>query len=472
VGELTGWSRDLRVTADADDVVAMVGVVGLRMLADRTGLTEGLSVVLAKPGFHPVHDRGRVLTDVACSIAAGGVDLSDIEALRAQGEVFGPVASDTTALRALGQIGEVDLYRIDGRRAVARAHLWNQLPGGVPSSTYAGGVSMGEAIVLRVDGTITLAHSNKEYAEGTFKKSFGFHSLGVWVDNTGELAALMPRPGGAGSNTAADLIDVLRQAIGQIPADRRDDLLITSDGAGASHALLEWLEGLGRAPGRRVAYSVGFDVDEYVRAAANRRREDWWLPCLSNTTGEVVDGLECTEITDLLRARLHQLGWPEKMRVIVRRRRLYAHEQPTLFDTNGFRYSCFVTNTPATGRRGLGVQYVDARHRVHARVEDDVRTTQDTGLGRLPSKSWAVNKAWCAAITIAVDLIAWLRLYALTGALAKAEPKTLRYRLFHTPARLVRARRYRWLRLPQTWPWAAHLATAIDTIRRMPMPAT
>src|SRR5919201_4379633 len=106
VREFTGWSRDLRITADADDVVSMVGVVGLRMLADRTGLTQGLSAVLAKLGFHPVHVRGRVLVDVACSIAAGGVDLYDIEALRAQAEVFGPVASDTTALRAFGQIGD------------------------------------------------------------------------------------------------------------------------------------------------------------------------------------------------------------------------------------------------------------------------------------------------------------------------------------------------------------------------------
>lgn len=471
--ELTGWSRDLRVTADAEDVVAMAGVVGLRMLADRSGLTGGLSRVLAKPGFYPVHDRGRVLIDVACSIAAGGVDLYDIEALRAQSVVFGPVASDTTALRALGEIGDRDLYRIDARRAVARAHLWSRLPHGVPQATYAGGVSMGATIVLRVDGTITLAHSAaKQQAQATFKKTFGFHSLGVWVDNTGELAALMPRAGGAGSNTAKDLIDVLRAGIDQIPADRRDDLLITSDGAGASHALIGWLHSLGQVPGRRVAYSVGFDVDEHVRAACNRRPDDWWLPCLSNTTGELIDGLECCEITDLLRDRLTGLDWPQAMRVIVRRRALFDHEQPTLFDTNGYRYSCFVTNTPAHGPGGLTVQHADARHRVHARVEDDVRTTKDTGLGRLPSKSWAVNKAWCAAVTIAVDLIAWMRLYALTGALAKAEPKTLRYRILHTPARLVRARRYRWLRLPRTWPWATDLATAIQTIRRLPMPAT
>jgi len=470
--ELTGWSKDLRVTADADDVVGLVGVVGLRMLADRTGLTAGLSAVLAKPGFYPVHDRGRVLTDVACAIAAGGVDLYDIEVLRAQSEVFGPVASDTTALRALGEISDVDLYRIDARRAAARAHLWSLLPGGVPESCYAGGVSMGATVVLRVDGTLTLAHSGKEHAEGTFKKTFGFHSLGVWIDNTRELAALMPRAGSAGSNTAKDLIDVLRQAITQVPADRRGDLLITSDGAGASHALIGWLDSLNRVARRRVQYSVGFDVDDVVRAAANRRRADWWLPCLSNSTGELVQGLECTEITDLIKARLRDLDWPATMRVIVRRRQLFDHEQPTLFDTNGYRYSCFVTNTPATGPQGLGVQHADARHRVHARVEDDVRTTKDTGLGRLPSKSWTVNKAWCAAVCIAVDLIAWFRLYALTGALTKVEPKTLRHRLLHTPARLVHARRYRWLRLPRTWPWARPLAAAIERVRRLPMPAT
>lgn len=470
--ELTGWSKDLRVTADGDGVVAMVGVAGLRMLADRTGLTAGISRVLARPGFHPVHDRGRVLTDIACSIAAGGADIYDIEALRAQAGVFGPVASDTTALRALGEITDRGLYRIDAARAAARAHLWSLLPDGPPAATYAGGLPMGDTIVLRVDGTITVAHSRKENAEATFKKSYGFHSLGVWIDNTGELAALMPRAGNAGANTAADLIEVLRQAVDQVPADRRDDLLITSDGAGASHTLVDWLHRLDQAEDRRVAYSIGFDVDKHVRAACNRRPDDWWMPCLSNTTGDIVDGLEVTEITDLLRERLTGLKWPTTMRVIVRRRKLFDYEQATLFDTNGYRYSAFVTNTGAHGEHGLNTQRADARHRVHARVEDGVRTTKNTGLGHLPSTSWQVNKAWCAAVTIAVDLIAWMRLYALTGALAKAEPRTLRHRIFHIPARLIRARRYRWLRLPRTWPWATDLATAIETIRRMPMPAT
>jgi hypothetical protein len=173
VGQFAGWSKDLRVSGDG--VVSLAGVAALRMLADRAGLTRAISTILTRPRFHPVHDRGRVLTDIACAIAAGGTDIVDIEALRAQGEVFGPVASDTTALRALGEIGDRALYRIDTVHASARAHLWSLLRAGVPASTYAGGIDCGRTIVLRVDGTLTIAHSVKQNAEGTCKKSYGFH---------------------------------------------------------------------------------------------------------------------------------------------------------------------------------------------------------------------------------------------------------------------------------------------------------
>lgn len=101
-----------------------------------------------------------------------------------------------------------------------------------------------------------------------------------------------------------------------------------------------------------------------------------------------------------------------------------------------------------------------------------MRTTKDTGLGHLPSKAWAVNNAWCLAITIAVDLLAWLRLLGCDNlsALSKAEPKTLRYRLLTIPGRLVRGQRLRTLRLPRHWPWSAALVAIIDKIRRIPLP--
>lgn len=66
----------------------------LRLIADRTGLTAGLSRALARHGFVPVHDRGRALADTAVLIADGGRVLSDLAMLRDQSELCGPVASD------------------------------------------------------------------------------------------------------------------------------------------------------------------------------------------------------------------------------------------------------------------------------------------------------------------------------------------------------------------------------------------
>ena len=113
---------------------------------------------------------------------------------------------------------------------------------------------------------------------------------------------------------------------------------------------------------------------------------------------------------------------------------------------DGYRYQLWVTNLPAA-TKGLAGQnaYIDAAHRVHARVEDAIRTGKETGLGRFPSHDYALNQAWLTAAMIAQILLAWLKLLALDGDLAKAEPKTLRYRVLHAAARLVRGgRRRRW----------------------------
>jgi hypothetical protein len=103
-------------------------------------------------------------------------------------------------------------------------------------------------------------------------------------------------------------------------------------------------------------------------------------------------------------------------------------------------------------------------------VTDFETVPKDTGLGRLPSREFAINQAWCTAAAIAADLIAWLQILALDGELATAEPKRLRYRLLHTAARLTRGQRRRWLRIPTTWPWAGQITTAFTRIAAIPSP--
>jgi hypothetical protein len=78
---------------------------------------------------------------------------------------------------------------------------------------------------------------------------------------------------------------------------------------------------------------------------------------------------------------------------------------------------------------------------------------------------------WLSVVMIAVDLLAWTQTLALDGELAKAEPKTLRYRLLHVAARFTRGQRRTWLRIQATWPWARDLATAFARLATLPVPA-
>jgi hypothetical protein len=160
------------------------------------------------------------------------------------------------------------------------------------------------------------------------------------------------------------------------------------------------------------------------------------------------------------------------MRVFARRVRPHPGAQLTLFEAeDGWRYSLWVTNMPGRtpGWRGQPA-YIDAAHRVHARVEDCVRTGKDTGIGRFPSQAFALNQAWLAAALIAATLLAWLRHLALDGHLAKAGPKKLRYRLLHAAARLTRSGRRRRLKISAAWPWATAIETAWDSITALPKP--
>lgn len=158
------------------------------------------------------------------------------------------------------------------------------------------------------------------------------------------------------------------------------------------------------------------------------------------------------------------------MRVFARRERPHPGAQLTLFESqDGWRYSLWVTNLPASLRGWrANPAYLDAAHRVHARVEDGIRTGKDCGIGRFPSHDFAINSAWLAAALIAATLLAWLRLLALDGDLTRAEPKTLRYKILHAAARLAHSGRRRQLKISRTWPWATAIATAWTRLSALP----
>jgi hypothetical protein len=491
----TGWSQGLDVTADGQGIVSHAGLVLLRALADKTGLTAGLSRALASPRLL-IHDRGRVLADLACAIADGGEAISDFRVLTDQKELFGLVASVPTTWRALDEIasgGPRALARITKAVNAARRAAWAGIEarhGSLPGVRIADKVLDG-VTCIRLDATVTPAHSDKELAEPNFK-GFGHHPLLGYCDNTGEPLAGMMRRGSAGSNTAADHLQVLGDAIAALPPKHRRRLMVTCDGAGASHALIGRLDALASRPGHQLTYSAGWDLGARERDAIRLVPQQAWQLAIDHR-GEVrerragdgcadrccghrkcwIEEAHVTELTGLLREGPDgdQLaGWPASMRVFARRERPHPGAQLTLFEAgDGWRYSLWASNVPA-GLRGWRAQpgYIDAAHRVHARVEDGIRTGKDCGLGRFPSIDFGINSAWLAASLTAATLLSWLRHTALDGDLARAEPKTLRYRILHAAGKLVRGGRRRKLKIPATWPWADAIATAWARITALP----
>ena len=274
---ITGWSKNLEVTADGQGVVSHAGLALLRQLADKTGLTGGLSRALASPRLL-IHDRGRVAADLACAIADGSEVISDFRVLADQKELFGLVASVPTVWRTLDEIaagGPRALARITKAVNAARRQAWAGIGarhGALPGVRIADKVLEG-VTCIRLDATVTPAHSDKELAEPNFK-GFGHHPLLGYCDNTGEPLAGMMRRGSAGSNTTADHLQVLGDAIAALPPGYRRRLMVTADGAGASHGLITRLDQLAARPGHQLAYSVGWELGERERAAIRpcRRR--------------------------------------------------------------------------------------------------------------------------------------------------------------------------------------------------------
>jgi hypothetical protein len=450
----------------------VVGHAGARLLVDvaeATGLScrfgEALGGVRRRAGGH---DPGRVVTDVAVMLADGGQAIADLAVLRNQPGLFGLVASDATAWRVLDGIDEQGLARLRVARAAARELAWAQRAdtlGRLPASTVAGRQVSG--LVLDIDASIVVCHSEKEQAGPTWKRTFGYHPIFCFLDNTGEALAAILRPGGAGSNTAADHITVLDQALAQIPDHHRHGtpILVRTDSAGCSHAFLTHIRGL-RAHGVDVCFSVGVPVTEPARRAITAVTD--WLPAL-DADGDLRDGAQIAEITGQLDPKALN-AFPAGTRFIVRRERPHPGAQLDLFDTiNGFRHQVFATDTPP----GAGsLQFLEVRHRAHARVEDRIRCGKATGFGRFPSRVFAINAAWLELALTAIDLIAWTQMLLLDGELARAEPKKLRYRLLHVAARLTRSARRTRLHLAATWPWATNLATAFTRLAALPRPAT
>lgn len=448
----------------------VVSHAGGRLLVETAralGLDVGLSAVLAPWRLdRAVHDPGKVVLDLAVSAAMGGRCPADVAALRAVPQVFGPVASDATVSRAVAA-----LVAGDGA-AAAEAAIWSALARARMVAWRHGGVPTQDGmLVIDPDATLVAAHSAKQGAKKTFKKTVGHHPLLAYLDHgaggTGEPVATLLRPGNAGSNTAVDHVAVLTHALAQLPAGQiradehgRRNILIRCDGAGATHRFLDFIHDQG------MQFSVRFTLaGPDITELATTLPDAAWTPARTDPARTDPAGVaRVVEVTDEAWLR----GWPPGSRLIVRREhpsRAAKYRQLSICEIDGMRYTAILTNTP-----DLPADHLEHRHRLHARVEDRIKDGKDTGLDHLPYPDLASNRIWLAIVALAQTLLAFTTRLALTGTWRTASPKTLRHRLFTCAGRLVHTGRRTRLDLAESWPWTGVLITALNRLTALPNP--
>ncbi|MGK5445967.1 IS1380 family transposase [Streptomyces radiopugnans] len=447
----------VRVLGDGRHVVSQAGSVLLVETVRKTGLDQAISAALA-PWRKPraVHDPGKILLDVALAVALGGDCLADVGMLRAEPAVFGPVASDPTVSRLIGTLAASEkkaLRAIRAARAEVRQHVWRLADCKAPDA--------GGTVTVDLDGVLVIAHSDKENAAPTWKRTYGHHPLMAFVDHgpggTGEPVAALLRPGNAGSNTATDHITTARLALAQLPKKHRRGrrTLIRTDSAGGTHAFVAWLA----QRGRWLSYSVGMVITEAIHSRVLKVPASAWTAAVE-ADGEIRDGAWVAELTgDVLD------GWPKGMRLITCKERPHPGAQLRLTDADGMRITCFATNTA-----DRPIAELELRHRLRARAEDRIRAARATGLRNLPLHRTAQNRVWLEIVQIALDLLAWLPMLALTGTARLWEPRRLRLRLFTAAGQLVTTGRRRILRLARHWPWSDTITGALERLALLPSP--
>jgi hypothetical protein len=465
----TSWAGGLEFTGDDDRLVGLAGALPMRLLAEQTYLRTGLSAAMRRRGFDPVYDRGQVLIDLALMLILGGEAISDFQGLRHLSPVIGPVPSTPTVWRTLSEAGDLQLARVNAAVTRFRRHWWGILaarPEGFPWLRVAGRELTGTTVV-DLDASIVFAASEKENAQATYKGGIGFCPNLATCDNTGDMLAIDPRPGGATPNCAADNIALLDLAVSRLPGPCRRRVLVRLDGAGFSHDLLEHIAAGGGIRGRAWEFSVGWSCTDKEMDAIQQLPRGAWTGGIGQD-GEPADDTFVADLTGLL-----DLGtWQKKipgLRIIVRDEPLHPRYRKRATEREkklGRRYQLIATNT-SHGQ----IAWLDARHRSHVHVENNVKQAKDLGLNRWPSRHWAVNVAWTQIVALAANLLACFRHLALpAGELRDAAPKLLRYRLFHLPARLTRGQRKRWLHLRADWPWTTGLISAWRAVKALPAP--
>ncbi len=390
-------------------------------------------------------------------LAGGGESCADIEHLRTQETLFGEVASDSTLYRTITAITSTVLADLNIATAPVRTSMWQRM------ATTVGN----DRVVLDIDASLVEIHSeNKTGTAATYKGGFGFAPMFCFADATGETLAGLLRPGNAAANTVADHLTVLDAAIDQLPAevaaghhdgDNKNDVRrlvqVRADSAGCTRGFVDGCRE------RNIGFAVvARSIPKIHTAISKIKGNDRRWRQATRATGANAIRSHVAEFTDLVDLS----DWPTGTRLIIRREKLHPGAQRSLFPSTIYRYWGHYTDseggTPAS---------LDAHMRAHAHVEDNIKRLKESGLNRFPFADLDANRAWMQLVMTADSLVRWFQQLCCTGTIAKAEPKRLRWTMWHTPARIIRQGRQHIVRIIDGWPTTNDLLDAYKRINAL-----
>jgi hypothetical protein len=429
----------VEATFDDPNLVANAGLIVPATLMARLGLEGLVNSTVRLVGLVGGAFPGRKVCTLVATILAGGSHIDHANVLRAgateQVLPFRVMAPSTlgTFLRAFtfGHVRQLDKVIAETTRRA-----------------WAAGAGPGEAaMTIDMDSTICEVHGKAKHgAAYGYTRQLGYHPLIATRADTGEVLHARLRKGSSQrghKRFIEELIARVRRGGATGP------LVLRADSGFWSWTLIDTLTRLS------VKWSITVSINPSIRKAIDAIDDDAWI-AISYPDGGQAQVADTTYVAG-------RGAKQRRVRLVVRRTRLTETAQRQLWPD--WRHHAFVTDldTPTVD--------VDQFHRDHARVELAIRDLKEgAGLEHCPSGQFFANAAWLACAVLAHNLTRW------TAALGDIHPDdqltvtaTIRTRVFALPGRLVNRSGRLTLRLPQRWPWAATVTTALDQIRALPL---
>lgn len=442
----------VEVRADDENGVSDAGLLVAATLGQRLGLAELLRGHLTVPGCAGAHPDEKALT-VIHSLLAGGDCIDDVDALRAgsSGAVLGHrVAAPSTVGTFLRAFGFGHARQLDAvtRELLARSVAAGAHPGFADSVTVDIDSTLCETYGLGKDGAREVMRTGRR----------GYHPLLAVIAGTGDVAHARLRRGRSNDATSAPVF--IKETISRLRgAGAVGELVLRADSGFYLHDVIA------ACRAADVRFSVTARMIGRMRGVIEAIPEEEWTPIDYFLPGAGVAEISWTPFDRGPEGRLRvERGEIAPVRLIVRRtpptEALAKNRgQDPLFPV--FDYHPLITDRAGT------MLDLEADHRRHAEVELTIRDLKHAmGLSHFPTKSFGGNAAWLILNTIAHNLTRWTARLAL--GLGYVMTKKIRRRIYGVAGRLVRTGRRLTLRLPRRWPWAGHIAAALDRLRALP----